>query len=296
MAAISEYSVLLDLLLRHQRRLQAITIGKGPPLDLLENHILSFLDLNSQTTASDLVAALGVEKSTISRALSDLERRGYVSSRADAADRRRFLLKVTAAGEKTLRAANEKLSAAMAECVAPLSGGEETKLANCFRDMADAFNCAPAVSIKDLHPLLQEARRLSKPFGIIGAQFAATELSAMEFQILAVTEKASDRICARDLCSMLGLTKSLVSRALARLQELRLVALESNPDDARSSFLLVTPKGKHLLQKTVLAASDSLAQALKPKGPEFVKRFCELLARYAVDTPNGLNSSLETAE
>jgi len=75
-------------------------IGKAHHLSLNEWRILLVLANHPRVVASEVAALTGLDKMTVSRAIAALERRGRVVRKVDAADRRRMLLRLSAAGER----------------------------------------------------------------------------------------------------------------------------------------------------------------------------------------------------
>ena len=76
------------------------SIGKSYHLSLNEWRILLVLANHPRVVASEVAALTGLDKMTVSRAIAALERRGRVVRKVDATDRRRMLLRLSAAGER----------------------------------------------------------------------------------------------------------------------------------------------------------------------------------------------------
>ena len=76
------------------------SIGKAHHLSLNEWRILLVLANHPRVVASEVATLTGLDKMTVSRAIAALERRGRVVRKVDAADRRRMLLRLSAAGER----------------------------------------------------------------------------------------------------------------------------------------------------------------------------------------------------
>ena len=76
------------------------SIGKAHHLSLNEWRILLVLANHPRVVASEVAALTGLDKMTVSRAIAALERRGRVVRKVDDADRRRMLLRLSAAGER----------------------------------------------------------------------------------------------------------------------------------------------------------------------------------------------------
>ena len=76
------------------------SIGRSYHLSLNEWRILLVLANHPRVAASEVAALTGLDKMTVSRAIAALERRGRVVRKVDATDRRRMLLRLSAAGER----------------------------------------------------------------------------------------------------------------------------------------------------------------------------------------------------
>jgi putative acetyltransferase len=92
-----------------------------------ECHVLLELELLGQATASELCERLVLEKSKVSRLVSDLVARGEVQTLANPADGRQRLLSLTAAGRRNLppihKHSNDQVDAALS-CLPPAERDE----------------------------------------------------------------------------------------------------------------------------------------------------------------------------
>lgn len=76
------------------------SIGKAHRLTLNEWRVLLVLANHPRVVASEVAAITGLDKMSVSRAIAGLERQGRVVRKVDAGDRRRMLLRLSAAGER----------------------------------------------------------------------------------------------------------------------------------------------------------------------------------------------------
>jgi DNA-binding MarR family transcriptional regulator len=76
------------------------SIGKAHRLSLNEWRVLLVLANHAGVAASDVAALTGLDKMSVSRALAALVHHGRVIRRVDPADKRRLLLRLSAAGER----------------------------------------------------------------------------------------------------------------------------------------------------------------------------------------------------
>lgn len=89
--------------------------------------ILMLIDANPGISQTELSAAAGRDKSTLTPALADLERRGLVERRRAPNDRRSYALTLTDAGREVLRTLSEHAAAHDRQLDALV--GEENKAA-----------------------------------------------------------------------------------------------------------------------------------------------------------------------
>jgi MarR family transcriptional regulator, lower aerobic nicotinate degradation pathway regulator len=90
--------------------------------------VLAVLEEGDRETQATIADALAYDRSYLVGLLDELEERGLIERRRDPADRRRHIVRVTAAGKKTLarlRAVHEKVDD---DFFAPLSADERTTL------------------------------------------------------------------------------------------------------------------------------------------------------------------------
>lgn len=99
------------------RRRAELGASFHPELSLVGFTLLSEIGAVPGTRATDLAALFGLEKSTVSRQLDDLERAGFLGREAETSGRRGYALVVTAAGKAALEReatiVRERLSTAL---------------------------------------------------------------------------------------------------------------------------------------------------------------------------------------
>lgn len=271
---------ILNLLLWHQRKLEGATIAAQPPLEALESYIVTLIQSGTCRFSSTLVSTLGLDKTRVSRIISDLEERGLVSSSPTPEDRRQHELSVTAQGLQRLQQNNELLSSVIRSLMQPLTPSELSELEKQFRKLADSFSCPPAIQSPQLHPLFPELRRLSHAFGIISSQFAATDLNSAEFQVLYMLATSGSPMRSVEISRFSGFPRSTTSRIIQSLSDKKLLSSETDPNDARNHLLLATTRGARLIQEAGERAARLLNAALAPLGKSFCERFELLMRKY----------------
>ena len=86
--------------------LKELGFGSGQP------KLVNYLDRHGPCTQRELAEFYEVDPEAVSRMLSALEKRGYVTRRADGANRRRDLVEVTPAGRRAVEQWRERSRAA----------------------------------------------------------------------------------------------------------------------------------------------------------------------------------------
>lgn len=100
----------------------------GWSLSLSEIYALGILAERAPLSQQDLGAALGLEKSSVSRLVQQLEQRGWVLRERDARDSRLRLLRLTAEGAKVTEAMQRHMFSAHATLFDQLSPHEQAAL------------------------------------------------------------------------------------------------------------------------------------------------------------------------
>ncbi len=90
--------------------------------------LMGYLVEHGPRSQRQLGTASGVDKSTMVRAIDELERQGLVARRRSTRDRRAYEVTVTAEGRQRMRAASECASAVMNELLAALTPDERRQL------------------------------------------------------------------------------------------------------------------------------------------------------------------------
>ncbi|WP_043725139.1 MarR family winged helix-turn-helix transcriptional regulator [Kutzneria sp. 744] len=106
-----------------------------------------------------------------------------------------------------------------------------------------------------LHTLLSEAA---------GGQLARFGLTKAEYDVLAVLRSSGQphRLRPTDLTARLLLSSGGTSNVLRRLVAEGLVTREADPDDARSSWVQLTPTGVDTADAAVLASTEAQRRLL----------------------------------
>jgi DNA-binding MarR family transcriptional regulator len=111
-------------------------------------HALDVLVRRDRCTLNELAAALFLDKSTASRVVATLERKGYVARTRHPRDQRAVLLAATTAGRKTYARINEGLLVERRQILASFPPEVREQAAELIQRLTDALAaraaCAPA--------------------------------------------------------------------------------------------------------------------------------------------------------
>lgn len=97
--------------LHHATHSVSVFLDRQPALGVTqaEAHILTHLWAEGESTVGQLHAAFGHRRSTLTSILDRLAERGLISRKSSEADRRTFIIELTAQGSKTAREAYKVL-------------------------------------------------------------------------------------------------------------------------------------------------------------------------------------------
>jgi DNA-binding MarR family transcriptional regulator len=108
--------------------------------------VLRQLDVLGQASQSELADALGIDPSNFATLANDLADRGLVDRTRDAADRRRYVLRLSRPGERLLRRTEGAIAAAEDELLAPLDDEQRAHLHALLRQLADGVELCPTAA------------------------------------------------------------------------------------------------------------------------------------------------------
>jgi DNA-binding MarR family transcriptional regulator len=247
-----------DLLARLHRALrefprynQFLDKANGMMLSPPESHILVEVGGRDRFEFSQLVAALGLEKTAVSKLINGLCRQGSLRSSPSMRDRRGRDLSLTTRGEATLRQfdqlANERLNEF--DRIGCFSSGELKKLSCTLTDLASALEAPETVRRDEDHILRPAIRRLTRSFQLLGRRALGSELNTLEWQLLLSVCENSTSFTPSELSRQLGTSKSALAIALAALEQQRLISRIQQKHDGRVYLLSARPEAYRLIAK-----------------------------------------------
>jgi DNA-binding MarR family transcriptional regulator len=123
--------------------------------------------------------------------------------------------------------------------------------------------------MQTISPSLKLILNLSKAEAIVARRFdtrLGLGIGFNDFVILYHLHGAENHKLRRmDLADRVGLTASAITKLLPPMEKIGLVGRESDPRDARVSYVTLAPGGKRILENT-LERAEVLAEELLPAG------------------------------
>lgn len=111
----------LDLFSRHTARFN---------IAAREYAALLLLEARSDLWQSQIAETLGMDRTTVTYLVDELEQRGWLVRRRDPSDRRAHVISLTPAGQQALTGIKPAVREAKQELLAPLSDSEQDQLCN----------------------------------------------------------------------------------------------------------------------------------------------------------------------
>jgi len=129
-----------DATARARRALRPLGLGAQEYL------VLDQLRVLGQASQTELADALGIDRSNLATIAAELCDRGLAERSRDHADRRRYVLRLSPAGERLLTRTEGAIGAAEDELLAPLDRDRREQLYDLLRRLADGVDLCPVPS------------------------------------------------------------------------------------------------------------------------------------------------------
>jgi DNA-binding MarR family transcriptional regulator len=120
------------------------------------------------------------------------------------------------------------------------------------------------------------------------AQQAGDDLDQAGMAVLYVLHGEESSLRVTDLAARLGIDPPAVTRKVQQLERLGLVSRERDADDARACLLRLTPEGREVLKRFLLARHQWLATLLADWPAAECREFARLIGRFTADVDRHL--------
>lgn len=119
---------------------------------------------------------------------------------------------------------------------------------------------------------------ISKAQAIVSRKFHSQGFSLGDVMVLqAIAEAPNEKIRCVDLSEHVGLTPSGVTRLLVPLDKLGVVKRETNEQDARSSYIMLTKSGKEMLKDAITILEEKSQDFIPNNDRKTILEACQLL-------------------
>jgi DNA-binding MarR family transcriptional regulator len=112
---------------------------------------------------------------------------------------------------------------------------------------------------------------------------AGDDLDQAGIAVLYMLHGENDGLRVTDLAARLAIDPPAVTRKAQKLERLGLVSRARDADDARASLLRLTPEGREMLKRFLLARHQWLTTLLADWPPAECREFARLISRFADD-------------
>lgn len=276
------YLRLYTLLLAFQRRRRMLRRAyRVAMITTAEAHILLYLDTAPDASATELAAVLNLDKSTLSREIAQMRRKGLLSIQLSTSDRRKRVLVLPAKAKNIVCELDHSQRYIMGECLAALSAQMESRLGHYLKTLADGLGAKPAVKRVADHRVSLEIRRLARVLGMLGDKPGATELVLSQVHLLESLVQADTDLAAADLTKVIPLDASTISRHLKHLARRGWITRRPAQGDKRKRTIQLTAAGKRVLALHQNEVARRFHAALKSLTAAQLHDFLELLQAVA---------------
>ena len=127
---------------RFRRALRPLNLGAQQFI------VLKQLQVFGSCSQGELADALGIDYSNLASVTGQLYGRGLIERHRDPADRRRYVVELTADGQQLLADGDRALSSGEEDMLSSLEDGEREQLWDLLRRMADALELCPSSEVE----------------------------------------------------------------------------------------------------------------------------------------------------
>jgi DNA-binding MarR family transcriptional regulator len=266
----------------------------APSLNFHEQTVLLTLFAEPDQNVSDIVSALGLEQSWVSRIIASLEKRGLVKGIPSPTDRRSKQLKLTDPGREVLRKVDLFLAQVMTKMLEPLTHAERDELRQVMDLLADGLGSPRYVPREESHPFDVTMSRITSGIGILGESVFGSGLNNTQIQVFVVLHESSDKdVQISDIEQLVPYDMSTVSRTVAAFQKKGWVQKERSKADKRSFIISLSSAGDEKYHEYRRLADKFLSDGLLRATGSQADRAIELLQKLTTQVPISKGVSLE---
>jgi DNA-binding MarR family transcriptional regulator len=252
----------------------------GTELSITEALLLNEIAVDPGRMVADLSSIIRLDKSTVSRYLTSLEKRKYISRSTGKQDKRRKQLEILKKGRDFLQILDAQNEAYNRKMGARISDEEREELQKFYKIWADGDD-APIIRLRPKeHEMVLHIRRITYSLGAIGRNWLGTQYSLTIWQVLSELAYGKGQRLSKDLSQELTIPPSTLSQLLSRLEKLKLIQRKQTSEDGRAFALELTASGKKALASIESVAQARFQKAFRTISARQFNRFLEIWKKY----------------
>ena len=286
------------LYLQRKTRLIAGELGAasgqaGAGLSIAEGLLLHILEAQHDRTVKDLADILALERSWVSRLVSELEKRKLLQCKESDLDKRAKHVNITAKGKEALVSLNSFRYQVMQHAVDDLSKESQKELAELIRKVADGLKAHKFIVTPHSHKIDAELARLSWAIGVMGENFLKSGMGVAQFHIYEVIANSNNNtMLASDVNDLLPFDMSTITRSIVNFEKTGHITRQVSKEDRRSFFVSLSRKGQEKWKQMKDAAADLFNQINQSMSASEVKNVIDLLFEVSKNMPIARTNSL----
>jgi DNA-binding MarR family transcriptional regulator len=253
----------LDFARLLQERNQFIVRAYDTDMLPVEFHILVELDNHSALTGAELSIYLGISTARLSLILKKMRSRKLIKIETDTNNARRKPFAITSYGRDLLNHGDRLADQRLTLIGRDYESYQISRMAELLGAIADQLGIAPSKKRSREHPLRSPIRRLTRWLGLLGNNFFESDLSPLEWHIIAALAQDGEDLTGRDLSSRFGASKQLISKVFKGLTKRGLITPSESEQDKRVRFWRVTESGSRLLANRTSRCSLAIDRAMR---------------------------------
>jgi DNA-binding MarR family transcriptional regulator len=242
-----------------QRRNRKARLAHPSPLSPFDAIALTIVMSVDTLTPTVLGHYLKLPTPRVSRLLSDLAKRGLITTDRSSTDSRFKIISFTPSGEQAVRAIDQVNSRIFKDLSATISPLEQEDLLELLTGLADDM-CSFNLAKRDAKAALS---RLTASLGILSDNYADSGMPLSRFQILFDLWRSGGACSFSDLVAHFPLSASSLSRECDYLQAQGFVTKKTQLSDRRSTSVSITPEGSRLFLANHARIGERLMHATR---------------------------------
>lgn len=253
-----------EALLLVQRRNRKARLAFESPLSTVDAIALSIIASIDNLTPSHLSDCLRLPPSRISRLLATLVDRGLISTAQHHKDLRSKVLLFTPAGRRVSREVDLINLRVMKLLSTELSASEQQDIVEILTALADGTSSFTFPE----RTILAALKRITAGLGMLGDNYAGTEIPLARFQILFDLWRNGGRCSFKELSDNFPLSSSSLSRECAALAKLHLVTKHPHVTDRRGLTIEMSEDGHKFFLRHHSEIGERFIQAIRTLSSE----------------------------